>query len=123
VKRPDELKAPADLFRPEFLVQKSEVSLHARLAALQAWCDRRGGDEDVAMLIDPRCVRLRFALDGGYHWKMTGGQRMPDVVQNASASIVDALTYALAKIAATGAMDPRTRREMAGPRGALIPIP
>jgi phage terminase large subunit-like protein len=115
-KGPDDQKAPADLFRPEFMVQRSDATLHARLVAFQGWLDREVGDEGPAVVIDPRCRRIRRAFEGDYRWRSTGGQQLPDVVANAAASLVDALTYALAKLSQTGAMTPGMRREIMGPK-------
>jgi phage terminase large subunit-like protein len=119
-KRGDELKAPADMLRPELLPQRSDANLHVRLAAVQRWLSLQVGGEDPAMQIDPGCVRFPFALAGGYAWKSAAGRVMPDVVQNAAASLVDAFSYALARVTTTGQVDPRLRREIFGPR-VLIP--
>jgi hypothetical protein len=120
-KRADELKAPPDVLRPELLPQRSDAHLHVRLAAVQRWLSLWIGGEDPALQIDPGCVRLPFALQGGYAWKSAAGRVLPDVVQNAAASLVDAFSYALARVTTTGQMDPRVRREIFGPQGPLIP--
>ncbi len=121
-KRPNEIKAPADLLRPEFLPQKSDVALPVRLAAVQQWLGRQVGGTDPALLIDPGCVQFSLAFEGGYQWKQAAGRVLPDVQQNAAASLMDAFSYPLARVTATGQLDPRIRREMMGPRGALIPL-
>jgi phage terminase large subunit-like protein len=120
-KRGDELKAPADLFRPELLPQKSEVALQVRLTSMQRWLTLQVGGTDPALQIDPGCTRFRLALEGGYQWKSAAGRVLPDVQQNRAASLMDAFTYALARVSVTGQMDPRLRREIWGPRGPLIP--
>jgi hypothetical protein len=98
------------------MVQRSDATLHARLVAFQGWLDREVGDEGPAAVIDPRCRRIRRAFEGDYRWRSTGGQQLPDVVANAAASLVDALTYALVKLSQTGAMTPGMRREIMGPK-------
>jgi hypothetical protein len=116
----DEAKSAADLFRPELVPQRSDASLHSRLAALEAWLDRQVGGSDAALLIDPRCVRVRRALDGAYRWKSSADHALSDVARDPAASLIDALTYALARLASTGRLDPRVRREIMGPK-VLIP--
>jgi hypothetical protein len=122
-KRLDELRAPADLLRPEFLPQKSEAALPERLAAVQQWLDRQVGGEASALLIDPRCLHLHLAFGGSYQWRQSAGRVLPSVVANSAASLIDAFAYALARITATGQLNPRIRREMMGPSGALVPVP
>jgi hypothetical protein len=122
-KRSDELRAAADLFRPELIPQKSEVALPVRLQAVQQWLGRQVGGEASALQIDPGCFGLRLAFEGRYQWRQSGGRIMPGVVANAAASLMDAFSFALARMTATGRLDPRLRREMMGPSGALVPIP
>ena len=122
-KRADELKAPADVLRPELLPQRSDAHLHVRLAAVQQWLGRQVGGTDPAVQIDPGCVQFYLALEGSYQWRQAGGRVLPDVQHNAAASLMDAFSYALARVTATGQLDPRVRREMRGPSGALIPVP
>jgi hypothetical protein len=42
-------------------------------------------------------------------------------MKNSYNHVLDAFSHALARVA--GQFDPKLRREMAGPRGALIPVP
>jgi phage terminase large subunit-like protein len=121
-KRTDEQHAPADLFRPEFLVQKGEAALPVRLGAVQQWLGRQVGGEESALLIDPGCFGLHLAFEGSYQWRQSGGRVLPGIAQNAAASLVDAFSYALARMTTTGRLDPRIRREMMGPSGALVPV-
>jgi hypothetical protein len=100
-KRADELKAPADIFRPELLPQRSEANLHIRLAVVQRWLSLQVGGKDPAMQIAPGCFQFALALAGGYAWKAQAGRVLPDVVKNASASLVDAFAYALAHVTTT----------------------
>jgi hypothetical protein len=51
---------------------------------------------------------------------MVGGRVLPEPQKNESSHIVDALCHALARV--TGQLDPKVRREMRGPAGALIPV-
>jgi hypothetical protein len=115
-KRSDEQRAPADLFRPEFMPQKSEAAMPVRLQAVQQWLGRQVGGQESAMLIDPGCLGLALAFGGGYQWRQSGGRVMPGVVANAAASLMDAFSFALARYTATGQLDVRTRREIMGPR-------
>jgi hypothetical protein len=119
-KRSDEQRAPADLLRPEFMPQKSDAAFPVRLQAVQQWLSRQVGGEESALLIDPGCLHLHLAFEGAYQWRQSGGRVMPGVVANGAASLMDAFSYALARVTATGQLDPRTRREMFGPR-VLIP--
>jgi hypothetical protein len=118
-KRSDELRAPVDLFRPELIPQKSEVALPVRLAAVQQWLGRQVGGEEPALQIDPGCLHLQLAFEGDYQWRQSAGRAMPGVVANAAASLMDAFSYALARMTATGRLDPRVRREMMGPERSL----
>jgi hypothetical protein len=118
-KAPTDRRSPADLLRPEILAQRGEMGLQARLTALQTWLNKLV-DGQPALQIDPRCRLLINALQGGYVWKMLGGRVLPEPQKNESSHIVDALTHALARV--TGQLDPKVRREMRGPAGALIPV-
>ena len=46
---------------------------------------------------------------------------VPGVLQNSAASLIDAFAFALTRVTATGGLDPRRRRMMMGPSGALVP--
>jgi hypothetical protein len=116
----DHQRAPADLFRPEFVPQKSDTAMPVRLQAVQQWLGRQVGGEESALLIDPGCMQLALAFGGAYQWRQSGGRVMPGVVANAAASLMDAFSYALARVTATGQLDARLRRKIMGPK-VLIP--
>ena len=114
-----DLKAPADLLRPEIVLSKGETSLQSRLTAAQTWLSKMVQGEP-ALQIDPRCRLLINALEGGYVWRMAAGRILPEPMKNSSSHIVDAWLHALARVSAQ--FDPKLRREMRGPAGALIPV-
>jgi hypothetical protein len=114
-KRSDEQRAPADLFRPESMPQKSEAAMPVRLQAVQQWLGRQVGGEESALLIDPGCMQLALAFGGAYAWRQSGGRVMPGVVTNAAASLMDAFSFALTRVTPTGQLDARLRRDLMGP--------
>ena len=118
-KMPTDQRAPADLLRPEIILQRGETNLSQRLQAAQTWMDKLH-DGKPALQIDPRCRMLINALQGGYCWKMVAGRVIPEPRKDNYSHQVDSWLHALAKV--SGQFDPRIRREMMGPRGALIPV-
>jgi hypothetical protein len=119
-KAPTDQRAPADLLRPEILLQRGETTLSTRLAAVQTGL-KTLVDGKPALQLDPRCRILINGFTGGYVWKMVAGRVLPEPQKNSYSHLMDSFSHALARV--SGQLDPKTRREMAGPRGALIPVP
>ena len=119
-KAPTDQRAPADLLRPEILLQRGETTLSTRLAAVQTGL-KTLVDGKAALQLDPRCRILINGFTGGYAWKMIAGRVLPEPQKNSYSHLMDSFSHALARV--SGQFDPKTRREMAGPRGALIPVP
>jgi hypothetical protein len=64
----------------------------------------------------PGAFGFHLALEGAYQWRQSAGCVMPGIVANAAASLMDAFSYALARVIATGQLDARVRHEIMGPR-------
>jgi len=122
-KRSDELRAAADLFRPELIPQKAKQRCrYGSRRCSSGWAGRWGARSRRSRSIPGVCT-CKLAFEGAYQWRQSGGRVMPEVVANGAASLMDAFSFALARMTATGRLDPRLRREMMGPSGALVPVP
>jgi hypothetical protein len=88
-------RSAIDIIKAEGLsvIPASTNSVTARINAVDEYLMRHA-DGDSAFVVDPRCVKLKAAMMGGYRYKMVKGDMGGDTIEkNKHSHIAEALQY------------------------------